>query len=193
MRSTTLGLISLALERARAQPVFYDNYAVLTTNGATCTSAGLMPIASVSECETAVAAINAANGWSGYDFAYESEEHSCAFPSGCYSSCKSASAGYFCVSFNTWPDTSHGVGCTTTTVLGITTCRNVFCSSQPLQAPPVPNFVASPTPCAAGKEITSAAECDAAISEVNAAGGHRKRYDSVSTVSKWNHAKGCST
>ena len=99
MRSTTLGLISLALLRARAQPVFYDNYAVLTTNGATCTSAGLMPISSVSECETAVVAINAANGWSGSDSAYDTEDHSCPLPSGCSSRCKTASAGYYCIKF----------------------------------------------------------------------------------------------
>ena len=138
MRST-VGLISLALLRASAQPVSTDDYAVLTTDGATCTSAGLMPIASKSECDTAVAAINAANGWSGYG---TTGQVSYGFrPSGCHSSCftttTSPPAGYYCVNFNT-ADTSHGVEGDTRVF--------VFCSSQPLPAlpPPLPPLPSSP-------------------------------------------------
>ena len=86
-----------------------STYVVLTTDGATCTSAGLYPIASASECETAVAAINAANGWSGHDGGTIGELSPPAYPLGCFSQCLNEAAGYFCVSFNT-ADTSHGVG-----------------------------------------------------------------------------------
>ena len=63
---STLSLLFLALSRTCAQLVTSDTlYVVLTTDGATCASARLAPIASKSECDNAVAAINAANGWSG--------------------------------------------------------------------------------------------------------------------------------
>lgn len=123
---STLSLLFLALSRTCAQLVTSDTlYVVLTTDGATCASARLAPIASKSECDNAVAAINAANGWSGYgttgQVSYSNR------PSGCFSGCFSSS-GYFCVDFNT-ADTSHGVEGD----------RRVFCSSQPLPAlPPSP-------------------------------------------------------
>ena len=122
---STLSLLFLALSRTCAQLVTSDTlYVVLTTDGATCASARLAPIASKSECDNAVAAINAANGWPGRG---TTGQVSYSFrPSGCSSNCFSSSgSGYYCVDFNT-ADTSHGVEGDT----------RVFCSSLPLPALP---------------------------------------------------------
>ena len=120
---STLSLLFLALSRTCAQLVTSDTlYVVLTTDAATCASARLAPIASKSECDNAVAAINAANGWPGHG---TTGQVSYSFrPSGCFSNCFTTS-GYYCVYFNT-ADTSHGVEGD----------RRVFCSSQPLPALP---------------------------------------------------------
>ena len=127
---STLGLLLLALSRARA----YDTlYVVLTADGATCTSAGLTPIASVSECDTAVAAVNAANGKSGAYYGAGTVAWS-PFPSGCFSRCLTASIGYYCSKFNT-ADTSYG---TSTSDKRYVFCRNPYLPSPPPPSPPSP-------------------------------------------------------
>ena len=127
---STLGLLLLALSRTRA----YDTlYVVLTTNGATCTSAGLTPIASVSECDTAVAAVNAANGKSGVSNAATIVTLSIR-PSDCFSVYVYASSGYRYKYFNT-RDTSHG---TSTSDEIYVFCRNPYLPSPPPPSPPSP-------------------------------------------------------
>ena len=127
---STLGLLLLALSRTHA----YDTlYVVLTTDGATCTSAGLTPIISASECDTAVAAVNAANGKSGVSNAATIVTLSIR-PSDCFSVYVYASSGYRYKYFNT-RDTSHG---TSTSDEIYVFCRNPYLPSPPPPSPPSP-------------------------------------------------------
>uniref|UniRef100_A0A7S0HHX0 Uncharacterized protein n=1 Tax=Phaeocystis antarctica TaxID=33657 RepID=A0A7S0HHX0_9EUKA len=100
--SPSLHLLGLCTLVAGQTPALY---VVLTTDGATCASAGLTPVASASECDAAVAAVNAANGKPGHGAA-RTGDHSFR-PSGCYSGCLSDHTEYYCKYFNT-ADTSHG-------------------------------------------------------------------------------------
>ena len=129
---STLGLLFLALSRTRADDTLY---VVLTTNGATCASAGLTPIASFLECDTAVAAVNAANGKPGFG-ATTIVTYS-FYPTGCFSRGLSANTGYYGLHFN-YADTSHGTSTSDK--------RYVFCTNIPLPSPPPPPLPSPPSP-----------------------------------------------
>ena len=84
---------------ARSAPIPAGGFAVITSKGQTCASAGLVAITSAQECEQAISAVNTAYSKRGLgSVKTENNSHK---PSGCYARCNQASFGYFCSYFNT--------------------------------------------------------------------------------------------
>jgi len=79
-------------------------------HGVTCLARGDRPISSLEECAAAVAFTN--NRINKQGWGTTSQRRYSFRPSGCYSSCKgsaSSSIGYFCTSFNTYPDSTRNL------------------------------------------------------------------------------------
>ena len=68
----------------------------LTIDGQTCASAGFTDIQSASDCETAIKQANAAEGYGERLFGTVTSAQYTVRPTGCYTSCYTASEKFFC-------------------------------------------------------------------------------------------------